>query len=69
MLDVLCDQLLERAYERGGALRREVESKHLYGHEAIAVRLERAEDRSARACADLMENPKRPECLWWEVQD
>jgi len=63
------DQLLERANKRSGLLRCDIETENFDGNQAIAVGRVRAKNRTERSCADLMENPKRPECLWWEVQD
>ena len=62
-------QLLERANKRSGLLRCDIETENFDGNQAIAVGRVRAKNRTERSCADLMENPKRPECLWWEVQD
>jgi bacillithiol synthase len=48
---------------------REIETKDFDGHQAIAARFVRTKNRTERSRPDLMENPERPECLWWEVQD
>jgi len=63
------DQLLERTHKGSGLLSGDIETKHFDGNQAIAIGRVRAKNRTERSCADLMENPKRPECLWWEVQD
>jgi hypothetical protein len=46
-----------------------VKTKHFDGDQSIAGAIMRAKNRTKCACADLMENPKRPECLWRKVQD
>jgi len=48
---------------------RDVEAEDFDRDQALAGRIVRAKYRTERACADLMENPKRPECLWRKVQD
>ena len=69
MTNVERDQLLEFAHQRRRLLRVHVDAEHLDRHQAIAAGLMRAEHRTEFACADLMENPERAECLWWKVQD
>jgi hypothetical protein len=69
MSDISRDQLFELAQQRGGLFGRNVEAEDFDCNEAVAGRIVRAEDGTERACADLMENPKRPECLWRKVQD
>ena len=72
MNDLSADQLLERTHQRSRLLRRHVEPEHFDGDKPLgpaACRFVRAKHRTEGAGADLMENAKRPECLWWEVQD
>jgi hypothetical protein len=64
-----CDQSLERARERARLLGCEIQTKYFDGHEPIAIGIVRPKDRTENARADLMKNPKRPECLWWKVQE
>ena len=50
-------------------LRRILEAILFVSDEPIPSRLVRAKNWAQRTPPDLMENPERPECLWWEVQD
>ena len=58
------DQTLEFGNELMDALGRQVELKEFDGHEALAVRIERAKHGSQRAGANLMENPEWTEGFW-----
>lgn len=69
MPDVARNQLLELAHERLRQRRRDAETKDFDGDEPIASGIVRAKHGTESTCADLMENPKRPEGLRWEVQD
>jgi hypothetical protein len=69
MADAARDQLFELTDERERLFRCDVEMEDLDRDQAPAAGFVRAKNRTERACADLMENPKRPECLWRKVQD
>ena len=69
MIDPGRDERVKMIDERRGLFGGQIEPKHLYGDEPIGSRLVRAEHRPQSARTNLMENPERPECLRWKVQD
>ena len=69
MRDASRDELFELAHECGGLFGGNIEEEDFYGDQALAAGINSAEHGTKRARADLMENPKRPECLWRKVQD
>ena len=65
MRQVRSDQAIERGNEPMRGVWGNVEPELLDGDEPAGVRLVRAEDRTKGAGANLVQDPKRPECVRW----